>query len=68
MFVTFESRLYSERCEVSVHSEIRRVKLRSISERCPLCSVGCGSCRAGFLLGWCWWVNFGRLIHEYGVL
>ena len=35
MFVTFESRLYSERCEVSVHSEIRRVKLRSISDRCP---------------------------------
>ena len=62
MFVTFESRLYSERCEVSVHSEIRRVKLRSISERCPLCSVGCGSYRAGscvrmVLVGQFWSIN-----------
>ena len=36
VFVTFESRLYSERCEVSVHGEIRRFKLGFISDRCPL--------------------------------
>ena len=31
-----ESRLYSERCEVSIHGEIRRFKLGFISDRCPL--------------------------------
>jgi len=33
----FESRLYSERCEVSFHGEIRRFKLGLIGDRCPLC-------------------------------
>ena len=33
----FESRLYSERCEVSFHGEIRRFKLGFIGDRCPLC-------------------------------
>ena len=35
-FCNFESRLYSERCEVSVHGEIRRFKLGFVSDRCPL--------------------------------